>query len=234
VSGSEPRAAIRHPLLEAEGVTHGFGVKGAPVPRGMARPRQVHGVAVADLEPSGGLTHEEADAVVSALPARPIGIVTADCVPVLAAAAGGGAVAAIHAGWRGLAAGVVEAAIERLARVAGPGAQLVAVIGPRIGPCCYEVDEPVLSALRVRFDADLERATSPTSPGHAVLDLGGLVEQALLRSGISRSRVASLSGVCTACDPIRFDSYRRDGDRAGRLLHHIAAAGARGVALSEP
>ena len=101
----------------------------------------------------------DADAVVARAPRTPIGVVTADCVPVLAASADGRAVAAIHAGWRGLAAGR-----DRRGRSTHCGARrrrqtLRAVIGPHIGPCCYEIDAPVLDALR-HFDADLDAATT--------------------------------------------------------------------------
>jgi YfiH family protein len=150
-----------------------------------------------------------------------IAVVTADCVPVLAASRDARAVAAIHAGWRGLMAGVVGAGIEGLRAETGAGEPLVAVIGPHIGPCCYEVDEPVLSAARARFGEALDDYIRPTSAAHARIDLGGLTALALLQSGIEPANQAILPEPCTFCDADRFHSYRRDGDRAGRLLHHI-------------
>jgi hypothetical protein len=208
---------IEHPLLHTCGVRHGFGTREDPPPAELVRPRQVHGARVAGpQECAGGV---DADAVVAHAPAPPVGVVTADCVPVLAASVDGRAVAAIHAGWRGLAAGVIDAGIDALRR-ASPGQTLHAVIGPHIGPCCYEVDAPVLDALRY-FDADLDAATIRSRPGHHDLDLGALSRRALIRAGVSPSEIGAVPHACTSCDPRRFHSYRRDGPRAGRLVHWI-------------
>jgi len=212
---------IRHPLLSAVGPDHGFGTRSASAPEGLARPRQVHGIAVARVAADGRLDVEEADAAVSARPGVGLAIVTADCVPILLATASGTAVAAIHAGWRGLAAGVVERGLAALGECAEEGDRIVAVIGPRIGPCCYEVDRPVMDPLRRRFGAELDRASSVSRPGHFFLDLGRLVAQALRRGGLRSEDLALLSGACTACEPARFHSHRRDGESAGRLLHYI-------------
>ncbi len=216
-------AAIEHPLLARCGVAHGFGVRGVSGPPEALRPRQVHGKIVAEPRESGVLEPEEADAVVSAQPGLPVAVVTADCVPILACSRDGSAVAAIHAGWRGLAEGVVEAGILALRSRARPGDDLVAVVGPHIGVCCYEVDAPVLSALGARFGVVLESAVRPTRPGHARLDLGRLVQVALRESGVEEAACASLEDVCTRCDAVRFHSYRRDGNHSGRLVHFVAA-----------
>ena len=210
---------IEHPLLHACGVRHGFGTRDAVPPAPVLRPRQVHGArVVTSRECADGV---EADAVIASRDrGDPIGVVTADCVPVLAASADGRAVAAIHAGWRGLAAGVIEVAIAALRRDAG-GAPLRAVVGPHIGPCCYEIDAPVLDALR-HFDADLDAATTASRPGHHFLDLGALARSALRRAGVSPTETGSIAPGCTSCDAQRFHSYRRDGPRAGRLVHWIA------------
>lgn len=224
-------APLEHPLLAALGVRHGFGVRAARYPEALRRPRQVHGVAVATGVACAGEQVPEADAVVTSEPALPIAVATADCVPVLLAAAGGRTVAAIHAGWRGLARGVIEAGVaaacdEQPATArAIAAAAIVAVVGPHIGPCCYEVDAPVLDAMADRFTPQLADATEPTRPGHARLDLGKLAHAALLASGLREERIGRVAG-CTACEPERFHSYRRDGARAGRLLHFIAARSA--------
>ena len=200
-------------------------MRDSPVPAGTLRSAQVHGAAVARVE--GGATPRldvaEADALVSGVPGAAIAVVTADCVPVLACSEDGAAVAAIHAGWRGLAQGVVEAGIEALAELAGPGRRLAAVVGPRIGVCCYEVDEPVLSALEARYAAELPDATRPGAAGHAWLDLGGLVAAALARAGVAAETLGVMDDCCTRCDADRFHSYRRDGEAAGRMTHFIAA-----------
>jgi YfiH family protein len=218
--------ALRHPLLEEAGVLHGFGVRGFSPPPGLRRPKQVHGVQVARAEECSDDAAPDADVVLSSLPGVPIGVVTADCVPILVATQTGETVAAIHAGWRGLAGGVVEAGIAAL-RAGTPGSpRLVAAIGPHIGPCCYEVDEPVLAALAPGFGKDLAAALRPGRPGHAWLDLGQLTRTSLLRSGVAPDAFGELVGACTRCHPERFHSYRREGLSAGRLYHFIAARGA--------
>ena len=211
--------SLEHPLLRACGVRHGFGTRADAPPAGLLRPAQVHGCRVARAEDCA--SGVEADAVIACAAPHLVGVVTADCVPILAATADGRAVAAIHAGWRGLAAGVVGAGIDALRRESH-GAALRAAIGPRIGACCYEVDGPVLDALR-HFDADLDAATSASRPGHRWLDLGALTRSALLRAGVSLSEIGDFERVCTFCDARRFHSYRREGPRAGRLVHWIAA-----------
>ncbi|HEY8152863.1 MAG TPA: polyphenol oxidase family protein [Myxococcota bacterium] len=215
--------ALRHALLEAARVEHGFGVRGLAPPPGLRRPQQVHGARVAQAADCLGETSPRADAVVSALPGVPVGVVTADCVPILVATEAGAAVAAIHAGWRGLACGVIEAGIEALRAESAGAPRLVAVIGPHIGVCCYEVDEPVLEALAPAFGGELAAALRPARPGHAWLDLGRLARTALLRAGLAPEALGLLPSACTRCDPVRFHSYRREGAAAGRLHHYIAA-----------
>ncbi|MCC6640490.1 MAG: polyphenol oxidase family protein [Deltaproteobacteria bacterium] len=215
------RAFLRHPLLVACGVSHGFGVRGAPEPERCLRPRQVHGTAV--MRASEGAGVEDADAIVSDVPGLPVAIVTADCVPVLVADPGGAHVAAIHAGWRGLAAGVVEAGLVALQRIGAEPARLRAAVGPHIGPCCYEVDDPVVTALEARFGAAAHAALTRSRPGHAMLDLGALVRAECVGAGLAPGAVATLGAACTRCDAARFHSFRRDGARAGRLLHYVSA-----------
>jgi YfiH family protein len=219
----EPRLAVIAPC-------HGFGLRGTSEPPGLARPRQVHGAAVARAADCLRCARRpEADAVVATTPGVAVGVLTADCVPVLLASGAGNAVAAIHAGWRGLAAGVVAAGVEALVSAAGVEAQrLVAAIGPHIGPCCYEVDEVVLDALAGRHAQAVERAVRPARPGHAMLDLGALVGAALVRAGLPETALGRTAAACTCCDPRRFHSYRRDGASAGRLVHFVAAGISKG------
>ena len=212
---------VRHPLLSDRGIEHGFGTRHAHPPEGVVQPRQVHGARVVVVERGAA---PEADAVATTQPGTAVGVITADCVPVLAVAGSGSGAVAIHAGWRGLAKGVVEAGIGALDRLAGGVSDARAVIGPCIGACCYEVDAPVLAALRERFGDDLDAGLAPSRPGHAMVDLGRLVSVALERSGLSRENWARVEGACTRCDSERFHSFRRDGPRAGRLVHYVAAA----------
>jgi YfiH family protein len=218
---------MRHPLLAARGVEHGFGLRDGSPPQDVVRVRQVHGAEVATVEGGACASPARADAVVSSRPGVRVGVATADCVPVLLSAPGGAAVAAIHAGWRGLAAGVIAAGVRVLGRFSGESAELVAAIGPHIGPCCYEVDRPVIELLSARFAAELEAALHPARPGHAMLDLGALTAAALVAEGLAPAAVGRLPQACTCCDSERFHSYRRDGARAGRLIHFIAARSAK-------
>lgn len=216
---------LTHPLLEAIGVVHGFGTIAAHEPPGLLRPRQVHGTQVVVVEQMPTPTLGDADAVLSTLPGVEVGVVTADCIPVLLADASATVVGAVHAGWRGLAAGVIECALREFSRLGVDAKTLRAVMGPHIGPCCYEVDAPVLDAMRKRFP-DWRAAVhlrDTSRPDHAQLDLGLLATQELLHFGLVAKSVAQIPNACTACDPTRFFSYRRDGTGAGRLLHFIAA-----------
>jgi YfiH family protein len=197
-------------------VPHGFGTRASPARGDVRRPVQVHGAAVLSADSGGALG--EGDASVATRPGVAVGVVTADCVPVLVAA-GGAAVAAVHAGWRGLAHGVIPRALEALAQAA-PGAALVAAIGPSIGPCCYEVDTPVIEAMQERFGAAAEAALRPARPGHALLDLAVLAHAALLAAGVPADSIGAV-GACTRCEAERFHSFRRDGAGAGRLLSWI-------------
>lgn len=213
---------LRHPVLEVGGVEHGFGQRGVAAPPGVRRPRQVHGAAVVSAAACGSEPPAEADAVLCLEPGGAVGVITADCVPILAASADGRAVLAIHAGWRGLAQGVIEAGIGALRGAAGDG--IVAAIGPHVGPCCYEVDAPVLDALSRRYADSLAAALRPSRPGRAWLDLGRLARAALAAAGLASDAIGTLAGACTACDCERFHSYRRDGPRSGRLHHFVRAA----------
>ncbi|MHA7840006.1 MAG: polyphenol oxidase family protein [bacterium] len=215
------------PVLMDLGVPHGFGCRGADVPASTRLPRQVHGTALWDAF-SGSRAGEEpeepaeADVVLGCGGARrSVGIVTADCVPILASAAEGEAVVAIHAGWRGLAAGVIEKGLSALRDAAGAGS-IRAAIGPAARGCCYEVDEPVRAALSERYGSLLDREViAPRRPGHFRLDLSRLAERIVRESGVSEACLGTRHRVCTICDPVRFESHRRDGARAGRLRHFI-------------
>ncbi len=165
--------------------------------RPLAGVRQVHGTRVV-REPAGAEV-VEADGVATADPALAPIVLAADCLPV--ALASPHAVAMVHAGWRGLAAGVLEEGVAAV-RALGPddGAPVHAAIGPGAGPCCYAVSEDVASALG-------------TALGPA-----GTVDLKTLAAG--RLRAAGVAGVddvgaCTMCDE-RFFSHRRDGGRTGR------------------
>ncbi|TLX23137.1 peptidoglycan editing factor PgeF [Thermomonas fusca] len=151
----------------------------------------------------------EADAAVTATPGVVLAILTADCLPVVLAARDGSEVAAAHAGWRGLCAGVLEATV---AAMRTPPDQLVAWLGPAAGPQAYEIGAEVFEAFTAR-DARARMAFLPTRPGHWKVDLYMLARQRLLDAGVTDVHGG---GLCTISDPSRFFSHRRDG-RSGRI-----------------
>lgn len=183
--------------------------------------RQVHGVAVADADRARRADESPlADAAVARTPGAVCAISIADCMPVLLAEQGGGVVGIAHAGWRGLAAGVVEATLEAMR---APPGNVVAWLGPAIGPRAYEVGEEVREAFLAR-DARAAQAFAPTRAGHWLLDLYAVARQRLAARGVARVHGG---GFCTHSEPQRFFSYRRDraAERMAALLW-IADAGA--------
>lgn len=163
---------------------------------------QVHGVAVADAGDAHGVP--EADAAVASQPRRVCVVLTADCLPVLFCDRAGSVVAAAHAGWRGLAAGVLEATV---ARMAVPAQQVIAWLGPAIGPAAFEVGGEVREAF-VSQDGAAAAAFVPGARGKWKADLFRLAQQRLARAGVSSVHGG---GLCTHADRARFYSYRRDG-----------------------
>jgi len=202
------------------GLEHGFGQRGSQPPENTVFPVQVHGIDVFSATFRSDRDRPRADAVFTTTPSLSVGIVTADCVPILVAAEDGSAVAAIHAGWRGLAAGVIEAGMRAMS-AAAKGVGLVAAVGPAARGCCYEVDDPVRTALSRSYSEDLGEALAAGRPDHYQLDLPRLATRILTRNGVDRSRIGIQHRVCTICSPDRFESYRRDGISAGRLTHFI-------------
>lgn len=171
--------------------------------------RQVHGTAVAEELP--GAEEPEADAAVASGPGRVLAILTADCLPVLFASSDGRTIGAAHAGWRGLAAGVLERTVERMA---AHGVQ--AWLGPAIGAVSYEVGEEVRAAF-VDGDAGAAPAFTATRPGHWLCDLYVLARRRLASAGVTR---VSGGGFDTFTDE-RLYSYRRDGAKSGRFASFI-------------
>ena len=168
--------------------------------------RQVHGVTVA-VEPDDN--EPEADAAITSTPGTVLAILTADCLPVVFAAKDGSEIAAAHAGWRGLCAGVLEATV---AAMHTPPERLMAWLGPAAGPRAYEIGEDVFDAFTAR-DGRARMAFLPTRPGHWKVDLYTLARQRLLDAGVFDVHGGDL---CTITDPARFFSHRRDG-RSGRI-----------------
>ncbi|HXH00745.1 MAG TPA: peptidoglycan editing factor PgeF [Xanthomonadaceae bacterium] len=169
--------------------------------------RQVHGRDVLRFDRASSPSEEpEADAAVTALPGTVLAILSADCLPVVFAANDGSEVGVAHAGWRGLAAGVLEAT---LAAMHTPRERIAAWLGPAAGPQAYEIGREVFDAF-VSFDAAAERAFAATSRGHWRVDLYALARQRLASAGVPPGNIHG-GGLCTISDPQRFYSHRRDG-----------------------
>lgn len=162
------------------------------------------------------------DALVSDRPGQAIGVLTADCAPVLVAGASGRVVAAIHAGWRGTAAGIVGKVVERLDRMGVPPSSLVAAIGPCVLPCCYPVGEEVVEAIgRAVGGARLDEVCPRRGDGRRAADLSRANRIALETAGVARERIEE-ARLCTSCHPEHFFSYRRDGAGTGRQASLVA------------
>ena len=170
--------------------------------------RQVHGAEVVDAD--GELPAEPAaDASVTATAGRVLAIMVADCLPVVITDLDGSVVGAAHAGWRGLAGGVLEHTLQRL-RAKAPGARgWRAWVGPGIGPAAFEVGADVRDAFAADGAEALARfAPRPGLPGKWLADLPALALLRLRRAGVDDAHAC---GLCTVSDPARFFSYRRDG-----------------------
>jgi YfiH family protein len=166
--------------------------------------RQAHGCGVLVASPAQACAVEQqADACIATRPGAVCAVLVADCLPVLLAEEGGAAVGVAHAGWRGLASGVLEAAVA--AFPCAPS-RLVAWLGPAIGPRVYEVGDEV-RAVFVAHDATAASAFAPTRPGHWLADLYALARRRLARCGVTRVAGGEF---CTYSEPARFYSYRRD------------------------
>ena len=200
--GDEPRFASRNRELLAAWLD---------LPSAPHWLRQVHGTRVLrfDAAPETHDDEPEADAAVTSVPGVVLAILTADCLPVVFAARDGREVAAAHAGWRGLASGMLE---NTVAAMRTPADDVIAWLGPAAGPQAYEIGAEVREAF-VTQDPGAATAFTDTRPGHWRVDL-----YALARRRLAAVDVHAVHGgdLCTISDPVRFYSHRRDG-RSGRL-----------------
>jgi YfiH family protein len=208
--------ADRHGDVEVRFVGRGEGgsreeilarVEASPPP--LAALRQVHSDLAVEVDGPG--FHGEADALHTARAGLGLSVITADCVPVLVA--GRRRLVAIHAGWRGLASGVVPAGLALLDAEERAGAR--AWIGPAIGPCCYEVGDDVADAVAA---ASGREVVSPGTRGRPHLDVRRAAAIQLAGAGIGE---VGTVGPCTRCHPDLLWSYRRDGKLAGRNVAYV-------------
>lgn len=191
-------------------------------PPALVRLRQVHGISVFNVRASEARQASydrwpEADIATTCDPSVAVSVRAADCVPVLLADSESGAVAAVHAGWRGTAAGVVIEAVNALARTYGIKREnVIAAIGPSIGPCCYTVGEE----LTAKFARHSESTLWFVRREGLRLDLWRATRDQLLRAGLAPDHIHACE-LCTFDLPELFPSYRRDRDGAGRLVAAI-------------
>ena len=228
------------PRLSAPGVFHFFGTRllsdasvgqsGLELIESAIRVRQVHGDRVCPVTEAGverGETSEgpvAGDALTTDRPHLLISVSTADCVPVLLFDPVRRAVSAIHAGWRGTVLNISGKAVREMAlRYGSEPRSLLAGIGPCIGPCCYEVGEDVWG--------EVEKEYAPGSDvvihgreGKAKLDLARVNALQLAEAGLDPDKIG-FSGLCTACLPGLFHSYRRDKKGTGRMTSGIMLTG---------
>lgn len=218
------------PLLAIPGVAHGFSTRRFDLGPAEASPeivarrqaflracgvagdplvlRQVHGAVVVRASDVGEGSTPEADAAVRARAGRAPAVRTADCVPVLLADRAGRGVAAVHAGWRGVAAGIAGAAVRALADLedqAIPPADLVVALGPAILGCCYTVGPEVLEAVGL------------PATGAGRLDLHTRLRVQLREAGVPEEAIHAAPW-CTRCHAGLFFSYRREKEAAGRQM----------------
>jgi polyphenol oxidase len=178
--------------------------------------KQVHGATVVEA-PWDGMP--EADAAVAAAPGFLLGIQTADCLPVLLVDPRRRLVAAAHAGWRGTVAGVASAAVEALAARGSRPEDLVAGLGPGIGPCCYEVGDEV----RAAFGHARAAFFRPGPNGRLHLDVRAANARQLVEAGLRPEALHHVAD-CTRCRADLYHSYRRQGKAAGRMISFVGFA----------
>jgi YfiH family protein len=196
----------------------------------LIRLRQVHGATVFDARnkmTAAAAFDEwpEADITMTANPTLAVSVRAADCVPILLADRRSGAVAAVHAGWKGTAAGAARVAVHVLAeRYSTDPVDIVAAVGPSIGPCCYEVGRELVP----HFNGHDDHAQWFSGDTKLRLNLWRATRDQLMRAGIPGAQI-HVCDLCTHDHPSLFPSYRRDGTRAGRLVAAIRSG--RGTTL---
>lgn len=216
---------LTSPMLEAvPGLVHGFGQRfpgtraaGRDAVRTVFQDRgevfflnQVHGRVLARAPWS---EPPSADASLTTAAGVFLAVETADCLPVLIVDPAGRRAAAVHAGWRGTVARVCEAAVEALVKEGSHPGRLLAVLGPSIGACCYEVGAEVEAA----FGSDGREFLVAGSHDRKHLDVAAANRAQLLGAGLDPAHIENLA-LCTRCREDLFFSYRRDGAHAGRML----------------
>jgi purine-nucleoside/S-methyl-5'-thioadenosine phosphorylase / adenosine deaminase len=193
---------------------HGFGTRQAN-PAADVTLRQIHSDRVVNARGVGD-REREGDALITDETARRIGVRTADCVPILLLDARRHAVGAVHAGWRGTAAGVAPRAIEQMSTEFGTHAGgLYVAVGPSIRACCYEVGREVAEQF------DVEVRTQKAANGGYRVNLAQANRRQMEAAGVKAERIFDC-GLCTMCESAQFFSYRREPGNPGRMVASIS------------
>lgn len=188
--------------------------------RSVVKASQVHGTELfrADTVAPGKVRVEARDGFLVATTGVLLTVGVADCVPALVYAPSVGAIALVHAGWRGVAGGIVTAAVAELSAEYGacPN-ECVAYWGPAIGPCCYPVGEEVVESIRATGAGPDTEGWTTGCRNERWVDLRAALSRQAVSAGLPQASVVS-SPACTCCDRERFHSYRRDGTDSGRMV----------------
>jgi YfiH family protein len=194
---------------------HGFGTRlsvGWPTINNLATAKQIHSDRVLIVESAG--PQGEGDSLISNRPGVGLSIRTADCLPILIADSRNRAVAAVHAGWRGVISEIVSKTVHGMCQEFDSKPEdLVVAIGPGIGGCCFEVG-PEVAVQFAPFFPELDLS------GRAKIDLVETTRRQLRRNGVSMGQITA-SGLCSYCNPKLLESYRRDPDASGRMVAMI-------------
>ncbi len=188
--------------------------------RSVVKASQVHGIELfcADTVAPGTVRVEARDGFLVATAGVLLTVGVADCVPALVYAPSVGAIALVHAGWRGIAGGIVAAAVAELSAEYGARPnECVAYWGPAIGPCCYPVGEEVVESIRATGAGPDTEGWTTGGRSERWVDLRGALTRQAVSAGLLGASIVS-SPECTCCDRERFHSYRRDGEDSGRMV----------------
>ena len=207
ISPAHPRAPFREDAVRT------LAAAGLDLSR-VAYARQVHGAAAARA-PAGGGFAGSVDVITTVERALPLAVFTADCLAIVLYDPAGPVLAVAHVGWRGTVRGAAQAAVRAVESLGGRAWRVHAAISPSVGPCCYEVDEPVTRQFAKAYPGRWEAWARPARPDHVMLDLWAANAALLEEAGMDPARIEN-PRLCTACRPDLFFSYRK-GHR-GRLV----------------
>ncbi len=183
--------------------------------------RQVHGDVVRTVTASDNGIVGQGDGLVTAAAGVVLGVLSADCVPILMADNESGVVGALHAGWRGVIADIATAGVRAMVAAGAAASRLRAAMGPAIGGCCFEVDEELAERFVQRFPAAANHVRKGT-PGKGFVDLKAVLRDRLIAAGLAPDAITSV-GPCTRCAADRYFSRRAAPDgRTGLQLSYIA------------